>query len=107
MIGRLGAVGITFGNTVTNVYTVPAGKQASVNVSLCNRLASAVNIRLAISNTSGAQGVDEYLEYDYLLPAKTAMERTGLALDAGMIVTVYASTDNAISAVVTGAEEAI
>jgi len=105
MSGRLGTASLSQG-AVANVYTVPAGKLASVNINVCNRDSSPGKIRLAISDTAGVQGNDEYLEYDYSIPASSAIERTGLVLDAGKVVTAYCPyASPQLSVVVTGIEE--
>ena len=105
MSGRLGTADLSQG-IVANVYTVPAGKIASVNVSVCNRDTNAGRVRLAISDTANVQGNDEFIEYDYSIPASSALERTGLVLDAGKIVTALcAYTTPRLSVVVTGVEE--
>jgi len=89
--------------TLTTVYTVPAALVSVVNINLCNRGATAIVVRLAVSAT-GTPTNAEYIEYDVSIPANSVLERTGFALDAGKNVVVY--TDIAtLSAVVTGFEE--
>lgn len=105
MAGRLGTANLV-ANVVSNVYTVPAGKLASLNVSVCNRDTNVAKIRLAISDTASVQGNDEFIEYDYSIPASGVLERTGLVLDAGKIVTALCAYNNPkLSVVVTGIEE--
>ena len=96
--GRLGAVDLA-ATTNTTVYTVPGSKTAAFSVNICNRNASSITIRLALSAT-GTPGVTEWIEYDTVLVANGVLERTGLMLDTGKLVVAYSSTAN-----VSGVEE--
>lgn len=88
--------------TNTSVYTVGSGKEALVNVNVCNRNATAVTIRLA--NADGATpSNDEYIEYDYSLAANESFQRTGLHMQTAQIIVAYGSATN-ISVVVDGLE---
>jgi len=105
MSGRLATANLS-ANTITNVYTVPANKLASINVSVCNASGGSASIRLAISDTGNIQGADEFIEYDFQLSLNSAMERTGLILDAGKILTAH-SFQSGVAVVVTGIEEIV
>lgn len=100
--GRLGASDLA-ATTNTSVYTVTTGKTGSFSVSLCNRNAVAVKVRLALAAAGTPIGA-EYLEYDAPIPANGVLERTGLVLDSAKIVVAYSDTAN-VSAVVTGYED--
>jgi hypothetical protein len=100
--GRLGAFDIT-ATTNTTVYTCPASTFSVVTVSLCNRNAStARTVRIAIASSS-TPTVAEYIEYDASLLANGVLERTGIVVDAGKLIVVYASAVD-ISCVVMGIE---
>ena len=88
--------------TNTSVYTVGSGKEALVNVNVCNRNSSAVTIRLANAD-GGTPSNDEYIEYDYSLAANESFQRTGLHLQAAQIIVAYSSATN-VSVVVDGLE---
>ena len=103
--GRLGTANLA-ATTITDVYTVPANTLTSCNINICNRNATAAVVRIAISDTSVTQGLDEFIEYDYSLSAKGVLERGGVLLDAAKILTVYSDTAN-VSVVVTGIEESV
>ena len=105
MSGKLGTSDLP-ATTITDVYTVPATTLSSVNISICNRSAVDVTIRLAISSTTGVQANDEFLNYDAILSKGCVLERTGIVMGVGEIVTMYADLTG-ISVVVTGIEETI
>lgn len=100
--GRLGAASVP-ATTNTTVYTVPAGKTASLSLCLCNRTGSAVTARVALS-AAAAPTDAEWIEYDVSIPSNGVLERSGLALSATQNVVVYASAA-ALAAVVCGFEE--
>lgn len=87
----------------TTVYTVPAGKVATVNINICNRNSGVAKVRVALSAT-GTPGNAEYVEYDAGIAGNGVLERTAFVLDAGKNVVVYSDTAN-VSVVVHGFEE--
>jgi hypothetical protein len=102
--GRLGVSDLA-ATTYTTLYTAPSDTFSVATVSICNRGSSVANIRLAITTTAGpsAPANEEFIEYDVQLSAKGTLERTGLVLDAGKIISVYSSAVN-VSAVAYGIE---
>ena len=90
--GRLGNFAIA-ATTNTTVYTVPTGYYTVCNISLTNRNATAINIRLAMAST-GTPNASEWLEYDTILIPNGVFERTGLVLQAGLNIVVYSDTAN-------------
>lgn len=99
--GRLGAADLS-ATTNTTLYTCPASTFAIANVSICNRNATSVTVRLALAS-SATPGGAEWLEYGVTIPANSVLERTGLSLDAGKILVVWASTTS-VNAVAYGIE---
>ncbi len=89
--------------TNTTVYTVPASKTATFNVSMVNTSTGMIAVRLAVSGT-GTPASSEYFEYDTLLPANGVLERGGLVAQTGENVVVYASAAG-VSVSVYGYEE--
>jgi hypothetical protein len=88
--------------TNTTVYTVPASTFAVVTVSICNRSASTISVRLAAS-TSGSPGVADYLEFGTQILANGVLERSGIVLEAGRVIVAYSSAVD-VNVVVTGIE---
>ena len=99
--GRLGVADLAAA-TNTTLYTCPASTFSVLSVSICNRGASASNIRIAVS--ASATPLDsEYLEFDTSLSAKGVLERTGIVLDAGKLLVVRSSATS-VNAVAYGIE---
>ena len=83
--------------TNTVVYTVPASTVSVVNISVVNRSGSAVTARIALAASSTPQN-EEFIEYNTSIPSTGVLERTGVVLDAGKNVVVYASdADTSVS----------
>lgn len=73
----------------TDLYTAPAATVATAAVAFVNRTAAAIAVRLAVR--SAALANTDYLEYDASVPANGVLERTGIVLSAGEIITARAS----------------
>lgn len=101
--GILGTADLAL-TTNTALYVVPADTFTVANLTLCNRGATTVTVRVALSAT-GTPSNSEYIEYDVEIPAKGVLERTGLVLDATKNIVVYASATG-VSAVTYGIETA-
>jgi hypothetical protein len=101
--GRLNGVDITT-TAATSVYTCPATTFSVVSVSICNRSATAVNVRLALTSTGATPATTDYLEYDSSLSANGVLERTGIVMNAANQLVVTAGTGNVLSVVVVGIE---
>ena len=99
--GRLGTADLAAA-TNTTVYTCPSSTFAVVTVSVCNRGASAANIRVAVAS-SATPGNAEFIEFDTSISAKGVLERTGIVMDAGKLLVVRSSAVD-VSAVVYGIE---
>ncbi len=99
--GVLGTNNLTAA-TNTVVYTCPSNTFAVATISICNRSNSAITARVALSATSSPTAA-EWIEYDTEILPKGVLERTGLVLEAGRNLVVYANTGNT-SAVAFGIE---
>jgi len=99
--GRLGIADLA-AVTNTTVYTVPATTFTVATLSICNRSASAVTVRVAIASAATPAN-SEFIEYDVQILAKGVLERTGIVMDAGKLLVVRSSSID-VSAVVYGIE---
>jgi len=102
--GRLGAVDLA-ATTNTLVYTVPADTVATVNISMCNRNAIPIAVRLAhLDGAIGTIAVEDWIEYDKSI--NDVLERTGVVMSVGSTIVAYSDTAN-VSVQVWGWEESI
>ena len=91
--------------TLTVAYTVPVGRQATVEVVLCNTGAVAT-VRLAHAVAGAADNAKQYMLWDYPLAVAEAKVTTRWTLNAGDIIRVYASTAT-VAFNINGIEEAV
>jgi hypothetical protein len=87
--GRLGVQDLT-ANTDTTVYTVPVGTYAVANVSITNRNATAITLRLAMATTS-TPNPEEFIEYETVIIPNGVFERTGLVMQGGLNIVARAN----------------
>lgn len=90
--GRLGVQDLA-ANTDTTVYTVPVGTYAVANVSVTNRNATSITLRVAMA-TTGVPNDEEWIEYDTVVIPNGVFERTGLVLQGGLNIVVKANNAN-------------
>jgi hypothetical protein len=102
--GRLGTQDVA-ATTYTALYTVPSDTFSVVTVNLLNRNATATTCRIAVTTTTppSAPNNADFIEYDVSISGNGVLERTGIVMDAGKIISVYAG-DTGISAVCYGIE---
>lgn len=80
--------------TETDVYTVPGATTAVLStVVVANRSASAVTYRIAVRPDGVTLANQHYIAYDVNVGASDSTTITlGITMDAGDVLTVYAST---------------
>lgn len=100
--GKLGIADLV-ATTNTDVYSVPTGKTATVNISVSNRASTSVAVRVAIAATVSPTA-SEYIEHDVTIPPYGVLERTGVVMTALEKVVCYASASG-ISVRIHGFEE--
>jgi hypothetical protein len=90
--------------TDTSIYTVPDGYFTVASVSMVNRGYASRTVRIAVSETA-TPTLDEFIEYGATLGQGDVLERTGIVIDAGKQLVVWASDVN-VSAMAFGIETA-
>lgn len=82
--------------TNTDVYTVPAGRQAVIStISVTNLTSTGATCRIAIRVAGASIANAQYIAYDIPILGNEAKAFTlGIGLGAGDIITVYASNTN-------------
>jgi hypothetical protein len=80
--------------TSTNLYTVPSLTQSIVStIIVANQAATSGSYRIAVRPDGATLSKQHYLAYDIPISAnQTASYTIGLTIDAGDIITVYASS---------------
>jgi glucose-6-phosphate dehydrogenase assembly protein OpcA len=80
--------------TATTLYTVPSSTQALISTFVvCNRAATEATFRVACRPNGATLANSHYINYDVALPANDSINLTlGIALGAGDVITVYASS---------------
>ncbi len=108
--GRLGAINSLGDSTNRDVYTVPANRNASVNITLVNRADTNTEVCIAHikAGTSGAISTTDYLIYKLptssLAHNKAPVSITGVMMSAGDTISTL-STASACTVQVNGIEE--
>jgi hypothetical protein len=95
--GILGSADLA-ATTYTGIYLVPADTFSVVTVSICNKNATSITVRLAVAKTDPLgvtiPAADDYLEYETEILPNGVLERTGLVIDASRQVYARSSAAN-------------
>ena len=78
--------------TDVDLYTVPAGREVSGILHIANRGAVEGTFRIALRVAGAAIANQHFWYFDTPLGARSAFRVTGVPLQAGVIVTIRAST---------------
>jgi hypothetical protein len=85
-------------DTISTIYTCPAGFYSVVTVALLNYTDSATTFKLSIVETANANPVvSDYLEYDCVLSSKNVIERSGIVLGAGQKLVISSPTSGVVA----------
>jgi hypothetical protein len=92
--------------TLTDIYTVPAGKLYAVisTITVCNRSSSPTTFRISVAKAGIADDVKQYIVYDSEIPENAALPWTlGITLALSDVLRVYVN-DATVSFNVFGVE---
>lgn len=101
--GILASLDITSSATDTQLYACPSGKVASFSISLVNRTASIVTVRIALTSATSVSN-PTYIAYEVPIYPFEVYERSGLVLSTGEYVYVRSSATS-VNAIMYGYEE--
>ena len=90
--------------TLTDIYTVPAGKSATCRVIVANRAAGAASFRVALAPLGAVDSNEQYVAYDKAIAANDAGTTIAFMVGPTDVVRVLASTGN-LSFTCTGVEQ--
>jgi hypothetical protein len=76
--------------TNTTVYTVPAGKTATISINVLNRGVGSITVRIAVAAT-GTPSDAEWIEYDATIIGSGVLERSGIVVSTAKNIVVYTS----------------
>ena len=79
-------------STEAPLYTVPAGTDVKVRVTVANRAATSATFRLSISPDGGATGNEDYVAYDKTLDANESVTSTTFTANAADVIRCKSST---------------
>lgn len=89
--------------TLTDAYTTPALKRATVEVIICNR-SSATTVRLSYAIAGAADTAAQYLLYDFSLGSNASVATARITTKAADVIRVY-SASGSVTFQVNGIEE--
>lgn len=89
---------------LTNAYTVPDGKHATIEVVICNRNAASNAVRLSHAIAGAADAVGQYLLYDFGIAAKGSVTTARFTVNSGDVIRVY-NTNSGATFNINGIEE--
>jgi len=89
------AQNIPAATTLTDAYTVPAAKQATIEVVICNR-GGAASIRLSHAIAGIADATKQYLLYNFSLAVGDTKSTEQITLDATDVIRVYSDTGTVV-----------
>lgn len=89
--------------TLTDAYTVPTARHATVEVAICNRASDTV-VRLQHAVNGAASATSQYLLYDYPVLANETEISARFTMTAGDVLRVY-SGSGSVTFNINGIEE--
>lgn len=79
--------------TNTTIYTVPATTFTVLSVSIVNRGSVTASVRVALA-AAATPTAAEWIEFDAQIAPNGVLERTGIIMNSGRLLVVFANTAN-------------
>jgi|TARA_B100002019_G_scaffold284569_1_gene292400 hypothetical protein len=89
--GVYAKVDVAAAATWETVVAPPTSGTKVTTLSVCNRGAQTVSVRIALANSTTVTDAD-VIEYDTNIPANGVLERTGIVLDSTNGIQIYSSS---------------
>lgn len=89
--------------TLTDTYTVPAGKRFSGHINVTNRSATPSSIRISLAPNGAVDALTQYLVYDIPFSGNNVYDSVDFSLDELDVIRVYA-TDATFTFTIIGEE---
>jgi hypothetical protein len=91
--GVLASVALS-ATTYTDIYGPPADTFSVVTVSICNKNATAINVRIALAVDPAIPAPGNYIEYQTEILPGGVLERTGIVIQNGRSIYAYSTQAN-------------
>ena len=80
--------------TYTSIYGPPANTFSVVTVSICNKNATAIQVRLALAVDPAIPANGNYIEYQTEVLPGGVLERSGVVIQSGRTIYAYSTQAN-------------
>jgi hypothetical protein len=80
--------------TYTSIYGPPADTFSVVTISICNKNATAINVRIALAVNPNIPAPGNYIEYNAEVLPGGVLERGGVVIQNGRTIYAYSTQAN-------------
>ena len=80
--------------TYTPIYGPPVDTFSVVTVNICNKNATAINIRIAFAQDPSIPAAGDYIEYNTQILPNGVLERSGIVIENGRTIYAYSTSAN-------------
>jgi hypothetical protein len=80
--------------TYTSIYGPPLNTFSVVTISICNKNATAINVRIALAVDPAIPAAGNYIEYQTEILPGGVLERSGVVIQNGRTIYAYSTQAN-------------